>query len=477
MVGDGAGSETARVVVIGGGITGLAAARALAGTPGVVVSLVEATDRLGGKILTERRDGFVLEAGPDSFLSQKPAALRLCEELGLGDRLVGTLEGGSGTFILREGRLEPLPEGITMLVPTKVRPLLGSRLLSTRAKLRLGLEWLIPPRPADGDESVATFVTRRFGREAFERMAQPLLSGIYAGDAEQLSLLATFPRLSETERRHGSLIRGMIAERRQAAPPTRGRRLSPFVSLRGGLGEMVEALAASLARVDLHLGTRAEALERRGEAYLVHLADGARLEAEAVVLATPAYAAADLLEPLDPALADTLRSIPYVSTATISLAYRASDVGRIGAGRGFVIPRVENRELTAVTWASSKFPDRAPEGSVLLRGFVGRAGREGAVDLPDDLLLRLVRAELREILGLDAEPTLARVYRWRRALPQYTLGHLDRLAAIDRALERLPGVALAGAAYRGVGIPDCIESGERAAREVLGAEDQTRDED
>ena len=464
-------SRQRRVVVLGGGIAGLAAAYRLSrSAPALAVTLVEAGPRLGGKILTERPDGLVIEAGPDSFLSAKPAATRLCEELGLGGELVGTTESGGGTYILRDGRLEPLPEGISGLVPTRVRPLLRSGLLSTRAKLRMGLEVVVPARRDEGDESVAAFVRRRFGGEAYERMAQPLLSGIYAGDAEQLSLLATFPRLRESERTHGSLIRGMLAQRRAAPKPPSGSAppRSAFLSLAGGLGELTETLAGALDRVEVRSGVAATAVAWRGSGgWTLRLANGDVLEADALLLATPAWASADLLQELSAPLAATLRQIPYTSTATITAAYRSPDIAGLGAGRGFVIPRVEDRELTAVTWVTSKFPGRAPQGVALVRGFVGRAGREAAVDLADDDLVALVRRELREILGLTAEPFLARVYRWPRALPQYTLGHLERVATIDRHVAQLPGLYLLGSAYRGVGIPDCIQSGSDAATRAL----------
>ncbi len=468
----------AHAVIAGGGISGLTAAyrlRRLARAAGIDlrITLVEADTRLGGKILTEQVDDLIIEAGPDSFLSQKLPAIQLCQELGLSDRLIGTREGGGGTYILREGRLEPLPEGITMLVPTKLRPLISSRLLSTRAKLRMGLDVLIPPRTSSDDESddesVAAFVTRRLGREAFERMAQPLLSGIDAGDANQLSLEATFPRLRQIEREHGSLVRGMLAQRRQRQTTSGGgQRYTPFVSLRAGIGELVDALAAQLEDVDIRLGTAVSGIEQQPSGgYRVRLSDDETLKADVLLLATPADVSAGLLAPVRPDLAALLRSIPYVSSATITLAYRQADVGKLGEGRGFVIPRVENRELTAVTWASNKFPYRAPDGLMLLRAFVGRAGRESAVDLPDDLILRIVREELREILGLTAQPVMSRIYRWHQALPQYVLGHLDRLAEIDRELADLPGLFLLGAAYRGVGIPDCIQSGNQAAEHAL----------
>ncbi|HEX3722512.1 MAG TPA: protoporphyrinogen oxidase [Nitrolancea sp.] len=463
-----------RIVIIGGGISGLAAAHRLqrasrASDGNVHVTLLESSERLGGKILTDRFDGLTIEGGPDSFLSSKTAALQLCEELGLGERVIGTTESGGGTFILRNGRLEPLPEGITMLVPTRLRPLLRSRLLSPLGKMRMGLDVFIPPRSEKCDESVGHFVRRRLGREAFERMAQPLLSGIYAGDAEQLSLLATFPRLRETELRYGSLTRGMLAQRRQArqAKPT-GPRRSAFISLRDGVGELIDGLVAAIPDVEIHTNTSATTVEPcAAGGYLVSTSSGQQFEADGLIFATPAYTTADLLDRLDPDLTPLLRQIPYVSTATVTLGYHTSDIERRSEGRGFVIPKVEDRELTAVTWATNKFAGRAPDDIALVRAFVGRAGREAAVDLPDADLLQLVRRELREILGISAEPALARVYRWHRALPQYVLGHTERLEQIEGRVARIPGVRLSGSAYRGVGIPDCIQSGQIAAEQLL----------
>ena len=468
------GMKRARVVIIGGGISGIVAAYQLLRASGAAggnlqITLLEASERLGGKILTERFDGLTIEGGPDSFLSSKPAALRLCEELGLANEVIGTTESGGGTYILRNGRLEPLPEGITMLVPTRLRPLLRSRLLSPLGKLRMGLDLFIRPRRSSADESVGHFVRRRLGREAFEQMAQPLLSGIYAGDAEQLSLLATFPRLRETELRYGSLTRGMLAQRRQAktAQPA-GPRRTAFISLNHGVGELIDALVAALPGVALRPATTAIAVERRPDGvYLVSTSNGERFEADGLIFATPAYVTAELLAPLDPDLADLLRRIPYVSTATVTLGYRTTDFEQQSAGRGFVIPKIEDRELTAVTWATNKFAGRAPEDIALVRAFVGRAGREAAVALPDDELLTLVRRELREILQIDDAPVVSRIYRWHRALPQYVLGHTERLSQIEARVARMSGIQLSGSAYRGVGIPDCIESGQHAAARLL----------
>jgi protoporphyrinogen/coproporphyrinogen III oxidase len=469
-------SNTPHVVVVGGGISGLTAAYRLQQSGvDLRVTLLEASDYFGGKLRTEVHDGLTIEAGPDSFLSYKPAAINLARELGIEGRVIGTRESsdgsqnGGGTFILKDGRLEPLPEGITMLVPTKIQPLVRSRLLSTRGKLRMAAEYFVSSKNDDSDESIGSFISRRLGREVFERMAQPLLSGIYAGDADQLSLAATFPRLREIERKHGGLVRGMLAQRRGAANRANGQKpaYTPFVSFAGGMGELAGTLVSALERVDLRANCAVERIHPDGSRYSVLTAQGDTVTPDAVLLGTPAYVTADLLQLLDGELAALLRRIPYVSTATISLAYRKHALDPLQAGRGFVIPSVENRELTAVTWVSNKFEGRAPEEISLLRTFVGRAGREGAVDLADDELLALVRRELREMLDIESEPVMSRVYRWQQAMPQYNLGHLGRLQLIDQRIAAMPGIALMGAGYRGVGIPDCIESGTRAAQQAL----------
>jgi protoporphyrinogen/coproporphyrinogen III oxidase len=467
------------IVIVGGGIAGLSAAwrlQSLRAESGVDyrISLYEADQQVGGKLQTEHSDGMVIEAGPDSFLSYKPAGIRLARELGIEDRIIGTRDTGDGTFILRDGRLEPLPEGITMMVPTKLRPLIRSRLLSTQAKLRMAAEYFIPPRTDDADESIGSFISRRLGREAFDRMAQPLLSGIFAGDADQLSLASTFPRLRDIERKHGGLVKGMLHQRRN--PPNTGGSSSPyppFVSFAGGMGELAQAIVGKLSDVEIHTNAPVESVSSTESGYRLQLTDTEPVHADALLLATPAWATASLVDQMDGELSAILRRIPFVSSATIALGYRAQDIAGMQSGRGFVIPHVEDRELTAVTWASNKFDGRAPDDMALLRTFVGRAGREEAVSLPDDDLLKLVRHDLQEILGITATPVLSRINRWYRAMPQYVLGHQERLSRIDSCLERHPGLDLLGASYRGVGIPDCIDSGDRAAQNahqaILGA--------
>ena len=460
-----------QVVVVGGGIAGLAAAHRLTRlSPRVSVTLVEGSERLGGKIVTERVDGFVIEGGPDSFLSAKPRGVGLCRELGLEETLQGTTPRRRRAFVLRGSRLHDLPEGLTGLVPTRLGPMLRSPLVSPLGKARMALDYALPPRRGDDDEALGAFVRRRLGREVYDRLVEPLMAGIYAGDGERLSLAATFPQLRRGEREHGGLIRGVLAAKRAAttagsAPPGRPGFLTP----RGGLGELVDGLVARLrtggVRILLGAPVASVGLTRPGgnDRFTVELADGRALAADAVVVAAPAFAAAGMLAALDAPLAAELAAIPHASSAIVSLAFPREDIPHPLDGYGYVIPRVEGRPALACTWTSSKWGHRAPEGQVLMRVFLGRFGREEALGGTDDDLVTLARDELRNVLGIEAAPLLCRVHRWRYGMPQYVLGHPARLAAIERRLKALPGLALAGNAYRGVGIPDCIASGEAAA--------------
>ena len=471
------------VVIIGGGITGLSTAYALqeqarlSGIP-LACTLVEARDRLGGVILTERLDGFVIEAGPDSLLTQKPWGLELCHTLGIGDRLVGTNDRQRTVYILWGGRLQPLPAGLALIVPTRLGPLLRNPLLSWPGKIRMGLEYLLPPRPSNGDESLAAFVRRRLGREALDKIAEPLLAGIYAGSSQDMSLLATFPRLRELEVTHGGLIRGMLAQRRtlRQASSTNGQPTSAlFMAPRGGMAEIVEALSDRLDQVDLRLGETVQRVipHDNGVAgapgYAVHLDGATTLQANAVVFATPAPITARLIEGFHPRLAEALGTIPYVSSATISLAYRCRDVPHPLDGFGFLVGRHEGRRITAATWSSSKFPHRAPADHVLIRSFVGGVRGEELVQRDDAALIQLVCEELGAILGITTAPVLARVYRWERANPQYLVGHLERIEAMEQLLTPYSGLFLTGSAYRGVGVPDCIHQGVVTAERLLAA--------
>jgi len=452
-------------VVVGGGIAGLAAAyRLIRLAPAAEVTLIEADDRLGGKIVTERIDGFLVEGGPDSFLAVKPRGVGLCQELGLGERLQGTTPRPHRAFVLRRGRLHELPEGISGLVPTRFRPLLGSRLLSPLGTARLALDAVLPPRRGERDEALAAFVRRRLGSEAYDWLVEPLMAGIYAGDGDRLSLAATFPHLRDGELRYGGLIRGVLAAKRDAPATPVGR--PAFLTPAAGLGALVDRLEAELraAGVRLIVGRRVEAVAPGATSrFSVRLEDGGALPAEAVVLAAPAFAAAGLLSALDPALAAELDGIPHASSAIVSLAYRRAEVPHPLDAHGYVVPRAEGRPVLACTWTSAKWAGRAPDGSVLLRVFLGRFGQEETLAGPDDNLIALARAELRSTLGVEAAPTLVRVHRWRWGMPQFVLGHRERLTRIAGRLADHPGLALAGAAYRGVGLPDCIASGEAAA--------------
>ncbi len=461
-------------MVVGGGIAGLAAAYYLrGGAPGLKVTLLESEPRWGGKITTERipYDGgqFIIEGGPDTFLATKPYAVSLCRELGLEPRLHGTNPEVNSTYVLHNGQLLPLPEGLAMMIPSDVGSILQSRLISWPAKLRMGLDFLLPAQPANGDESLGAFVSRRLGREAYENLIEPLMSGIYAGNGDRLSLASTFPYLRDLELKYGSIARGALKIRRQQSG--NGRKVqgsrSAFLTPTTGLAEIVEALVKRLSadRVELRLQSRVRRLTEMAEGYQLELADGSMLECEAVILATPAPVSGALLGSLDPELGAALSGIPYSSTATISLAYRQADLPRQLDGYGYIIPRREGRRALACTWTSTKFPHRAPSDYALIRVFVGRA--EQVLPLREAELLALAKEELRLTLGIQAEPVVWRTFRWDQAMPQYNLGHPRTLARIEAGVSRHPGLALAGNGYHGIGIPDCIHSGELAAGAVL----------
>lgn len=453
---------SARVAVIGGGITGLAAAWALRRVVDVIV--IEPAPRLGGKILTERLGPFLVEGGPDSFLTIKPAAVQFAQDLGIGDRLVGTREPG-GAFILYRGRMHPLPDGLGSLVPRRLGPFLRSGLFSPLEKARFALDLIAPTNRNGADESLGSFVRRRLGEAAVDRLAGPLLAGIHAGDVDRLSLRATFPQLLEAERRYGSLTRAVLA--RRASPAAGDAGVPMFMTLRGGLGELVEAAARAIGPAAVR-GAAVTRIARAPHSGLtLALDDGDTLRVDAAVLTVPAPAAARLLAEANPAAAQVLPSIAYVSTAAVVLAFRREDVAHPLAGHGYVTARSDATRHTACTWVSSKWPGRAPESHVLLRAYVGRAGDEAPVLLEDGAMTAAVVRELTPLLGIRGAPELARVYRWPAAMPQYTLGHLERVAQARASLQRTPEIVVAGAAYEGVGIPDCIRQGRDAAGALL----------
>ncbi len=466
------------VVIVGGGIAGLTAAFSLyeqaAGAGlSLTCTLIEAGCEWGGKIVTHRVGDLTIEAGPDSFLSQKPWGLELCQKLGLSVRLINTNDHQKKTFVYSRGRLRELPEGLVVIVPTKLGPFLKSGLISWPGIARMGLDLVLPAKRDGGDESLASFFSRRLGREAFQQVVEPLMAGIYAGDATQISLRATFPRFLDLEQKHGSLIRGMLASRPAGA--TSGRTM--FVTLQDGLVELVQALLAKLTAVGAKLMAQQSVAAMRvrqtgtnhpiGWTYDLTLESGAVISADAVVLATPAFVSADLVRPLSPLASELLGAIPYASTATVSLAYKTGTLGGQIHGFGFVVPRTEGRDLLAATWTSLKWPHRAPASQTLVRCYLGGIGRERILQEDDAALIRRVREELKDMTGVTGEPVYAEVNRWDRGMPQYTLGHLDRLETIQRSLDRYPGLLLAGAAYRGIGIPDCIRDGTDAASGVI----------
>jgi len=468
------------VAVIGGGISGLSTAFALherAEASGIPIrcTVVDAAPDWGGKIVTHRVGDLVTEAGPDSFLSQKPAGLELCDKLGLTDQLIDTNETGKRACVFSHGRLHELPEGLVVIVPSQLGPFLRSGLLSWTGLARMGMDLVLPVKRSQEDESLADFFRRRVGRQAFERMLEPLMAGIYAGDAEQMSVRATFPRFVELEQQYGSVIRGMMTARQTSSPAKHsGRNRTMFVSLKNGLSELVAALVHRLTDqgVTLRRGCVVDALRVRSHQpgrwmYDVILNDGSALSVDSLVLATPAYVSAELVRPLTPIAGGLLEMIPYASTATIAMAYPRAAISGAAEGFGFVVPRAEGRDLIAATWTSLKWPHRAPPDQLLVRCYVGGVGRETILQLDDQALVARVKAELATICGVTAEPEFVEVNRWMNAMPQYTLGHLERLNRIEAALSRYGGLILTGAGYRGVGIPDCIRDGAVAAERVV----------
>ena len=453
-----------RFVIIGGGISGLAAAhRVLELIPTAQVTILEASSRLGGTIQTEHRDGFLIERGPDSFISEKPQAVALAKRLGLQSQLIETNEKHRRSFIVRNGRLRPVPEGFQLLAPSRMWPFITSDIFSVAGKARMAADLILPRKRVNGatDESLASFVRRRLGVEALDRMAQPMVGGIYTADPETLSLRATLPRFLEMEREHRSLILAMLRQGRAQKSGTSGARYSLFLSFDRGVQVLVDAVMRINA--DFRVKTRAQSLTfDRG--WTITTDTGEQFKADAVCLAVPAYVAASLLTG---ELADKLRRIKYASTATINFGYRRAAIAHPLNGFGFVVPFIEKRSLIACTFSSVKFSERAPEGHVLLRAFAGGALQPEVFALDESELAERVEADLRELLGINEAPLFVETAKWERSMPQYEVGHLDRVNEIEKLVSKLPGLTLAGNSYRGAGIPDCIRSGESAAESMV----------
>ena len=470
-----------RIAIIGGGISGLAAAFALEPhrhTGAIDYVLYEASPNLGGVLRTEHIDRCVVEAGPDSFLTAKPWASDLCRALGLADQLIGSNDADRKTYILVHGRLIPMPDGLMFMVPTKILPAAFSRLFSWRGKLRMAKELSHPPRTAGADESVASFVERHYGSEMVDRLADPLLAGIYGGDAANLSVRAVLPRFAEMERTHGSLGRALLAARKQTMNSTNQPPPPIFTSLKKGMQQLVETLVPRLNQNSLLTNTPVESLQREAEGWSVS-AGSESAAYDAVIVAAPAHAAATLLSTTNAELSAELAAIRYTSSITVGLGYDRNVRQSLPPGFGFLIPRSESPRseaprsevprLLAATFVHNKFRHRAPDDRAVLRCFFAAPAAENIWQLADDAIIAIVRDELQQILGvgLHAAPLFARVYKWKSAMAQYSVGHLDRVDRIERLCRQLPGLALAGNAYHGIGIPDCIRSGQDAARELL----------
>ena len=461
-----------KLVVVGGGISGLAAAHRaveVARERGVALdlTLMEARDRLGGTIETERTDGFLVETGPDSFLSEKPWALALCRRLGVEDQLVRTDDRFRKVYVWRGGRLHALPDGFQLLAPTRLAPFVASSLFSWPGKLRMAMDLVLPRGGPGDDESLGAFVRRRLGAEALERVAQPLVAGIYTADPDDLSLAATMPRFLELERKERSLILGLMrATKRAPQPGTSGARWSLFVTFKGGMRQMVDTMAARLPDSAVQLKTRVSGIERAGAGWRVGVGTGA-FDADAVIVASESHTASRLLRYVDPQLSTLLSDIPYASSATVSFGYRRADVPHALDAFGIVVPRTEGRALLAVTFSSVKYPGRAPDDHALVRCFLGGALDTATLDGDDGALIARARDELRAALGVTAPPVLTRLARHPASMPQYRVGHLARVETIEHRLLSIPGLFLAGGAYRGVGIADCVRSGEAAADAAL----------
>lgn len=457
--------------MVGGGISGLSAAHRLTELDAACqLTLFESGPRLGGVLWTVHEDGYQVEQSADNFITTVPWGVELCKRLGLADQLVRTNPEYRQTYVIRRGRLYKLPDGFLMMAPTRMWPLALTPILSPLGKLRAGLEFFLPPRRDEGDESMASFARRRLGREVFERLIEPLVSAVYAADMEKLSVQATLSQFRDMEREHGSLIRAM--RRRMAAQPKgqsgdSGARYSMFVTLRDGLSSLVNAMAARLPQGAVRLGTAVERVERCDGRWRITLADGASESFDAVILATPSHVAAQLLQPLDAELAARLGSIEHQGTAIVSAAYDRDQIAHRLDGMGVVVPAIERSPILACSFSSQKYTHRAPEGKVLLRIFAGGSRSPELAEMEDGRLRPLLLAELARLLGIRGEPSYTSIAHWPRTMPQYHVGHKELVAWIEARVAALPGLMLAGNAYHGVGIPHCIHSGEQAAERVL----------
>jgi protoporphyrinogen/coproporphyrinogen III oxidase len=458
-----------RIAIIGGGISGLSAAYSLEekrrSGGNFEYVLYESSPQLGGVLRTEKIDGCVVEAGPDSFVTEKPWAADLCRELGLGDELIGSNDADRKTYILTRGRLVEMPDGLMFMVPTKILPTGLSPLFSWKTKLRMTQELFHPPRAVDHDESVADFVARHYGSEMVDRLADPLLSGVYGGEAANLSVRAVLPRFAEMEKNYGSLGRAMLAARKKMRSSPAKMAPPLFTSLKDGMQHMAESVVRRLNPASLLTETPVEALQREAESWVVSA--GMRSDSfDRVIIALPARAASSVLSIVSPELAAELAAVQYSSSITVGLGYDHEVRQSLPPGFGFLVPRSEGKRLLAATFVHNKFPHRAPQDRALVRCFFAGQNAETVWPRSEDEIVGIVRQELQQILALKADPLFARVYKWKSAMAQYGVGHLEHLDRIERLRQKLPGLALAGNAYRGIGVPDCVRSGREAAKQV-----------
>jgi protoporphyrinogen/coproporphyrinogen III oxidase len=467
-----------RVAVIGGGISGLSAAfeleKARAAGHAVDYILFEQGNRLGGCIYSETVDNCVVEGGPDSFLTEKPAAIKLCQELGIDNQLVGSDDASRKTYILLRNKLVPLPDGLMFMVPTKLVPTALSSLFSLKTKLRMAAEFLRPPRPSDTDESVAELVTRHYGSEVVERLTNPLLSGIYGGDSSELSARAVLPRMVEMERQYGSLTRGMLAVRKRLKEQTASsanmqKPRSTFTSLRGGMRQLIDALEQRISPERIYKGTPVHKIEKSSFGWILSTSRGTE-SFDAILLALPSWTSGSLLREIDPELSQDLCAIPYSSSITVTLIYRKEQVEPLPPGFGFLVPSTESIRMMACTFTHRKIPRPGIGDKAILRCFLGGVHNHDLLNRSDLELETLARKELQTVLSITSEPEAVRIYRWNKAMAQYTVGHKQRVERIIARANRIPGLALAGNAFDGIGVPDCIRSGQRAVTELLKPE-------
>ncbi|HEX3155285.1 MAG TPA: protoporphyrinogen oxidase [Candidatus Angelobacter sp.] len=459
-----------RIAIIGGGIAGVSAAfyleKARRAGANLQWILFEKSERLGGVIQTEQRDGFVIEAGPDSFLSVKPDASQLCQELGIGNQLIASSDATRKTYILVKGQLVPIPHGLEFMVPTRVWPMATTPLFSFSTKLRMAAELFSAVRTDANDESVGDFVRRHFGQEMVDRVAEPLLAGVYGGNAERLSIRAVLPRFAEMERQHGSLVRATLRAKALARPGAKPQPL--FTSLKNGMQQMVEALVVALPQASIRLRQQNISLRPVNDNWQIESV-GNTERFQAVLLAVPAPAAAGLLRQFHPGLIEGLARIEYTSSAAVALAY---DQAELPEGHGFLVPRSEGRKMMGCTFVHKKFSHRAPDGKKLLRCFFSSSRMPDLLTHSDEALQQLARQELKEILGPTAEPKFARTFRWDRAMAQYETGHLDRVAEMEKIIAEMPGFHIIGNSFYGIGVPDCIKSARLAVEQITSGVSQ-----